>query len=77
MVNIEKAQKAYTYKVTFSYPLSGPQRTYEVTANPVKDGNMEKALAKYDALYDDYKKKYSPTKKISNLIEILIHPNLL
>jgi hypothetical protein len=63
MVNIAKVEKAYTYKVTFSYPMSGPQRTYEVTANPVKDGNMEKALAKYDALYDAYKKRLNEAEK--------------
>ena len=48
MVNLEKvAGSKDKYKVKFSYPLSGPLRTYEVIAQPVKDGNMEEAMKKY------------------------------
>jgi hypothetical protein len=70
MVNVERSEEIVktakseaTYKVTFSYPLSGPQRTYEVTAKPVKDGNLEKAMEKYDALYAEYKNKLSAAEK--------------
>lgn len=57
MVNIEKTEKKNRYKVTFSYPLSGPLRTYEVIAQPCQDGNMEEAMRKYDELYAAYKKR--------------------
>ncbi len=64
MVNLEKIAKTENnYKVTFSYPMSGPMRTYEVTAKPTKDGNMEKAMAKFNALYADYKSKLSAAEK--------------
>jgi len=55
MVNIQKIDRSDKYKVTFSYPLSGALRTYEVTARPNKDGNMEAAMKKYDELYAAYK----------------------
>jgi hypothetical protein len=63
MVNVEKIDKSDKYKVTFSYPLSGEPRTYSVTARPINDGNLEKAVEKYDAMYKDYKKKLSAAEK--------------
>lgn len=63
MVNVEKIDKTDKYKVTFSYPFSGPARTYEVTARPVKDGNMDAAIKKFDAMYADYKKRLTEAEK--------------
>jgi|ERR1035437_1342804 hypothetical protein len=63
MVNIEKIEKTDKYKVMFSYPVSGPVRTYEVTARPLKDGNMDAAMKKYDDLYATYKQKLSEQEK--------------
>lgn len=62
MVDIEKTDKDL-YKVTFSYPFSGPDRKYEVTARPLKDGNMENAVKKFDELYADYKNKLAAAQR--------------
>jgi len=63
MVNIQKIEKSDKYKVVFSYPLSGGLRTYEVTARPTKDGNMEAAMKKYDELYAAYKLRLNEAEK--------------
>lgn len=63
MVNVEKIDKSDKYKVTFSLPLTGEDRTYEVTARPIKDENLERSMAKYDALYKEYKQKLSAAEK--------------
>jgi hypothetical protein len=63
MVNVEKIDKTDKYKVTFSYPFSGEPRTYEVTARPLKDGTLEKAAEKYDAMYKEYKEKLNAAEK--------------
>jgi len=72
MVNIEKIEKTDKYKVTFSYPFSGPQRTYEVSARPVKDGNMENAMKKFDALYAEYKNRLSEAEKADAAAELAL-----
>lgn len=63
MVNVQKIARTDKYKVTFSYPLSGALRSYEVTARPVKDGNMESAMKKYDELYAIYKRRLEEAQK--------------
>ncbi len=63
MVNVEKIEKTDKYKVTFSVPFSGPHRTYEVSAKPVKDGNMENAMKKFDALYAEYRERLSAAEQ--------------
>lgn len=70
MVNLEKvAGSKDKYKVTFSYPLSGPLRSYQVIAQPVKDGNMEAAMKKYDALYTTYRKALTEAEKADQLAQ--------
>lgn len=63
MVNVEKIEKTDKYKVTFSYPFSGEPRTYEVTARPIKDESLGKAVEKFDALYKEYKQKLSAAEQ--------------
>lgn len=63
MVNVEKIPATDKYKVTFSYPFSGAMRTYEVTARPVKDGNMEALMQQYGDLYAAYKKKLADAQQ--------------
>ncbi len=63
MMNIEKTTKNDENKVVFSLPLSGPLRTYEVTAKPVKDNNMEAMMQKYGDLYAAYKQNLNEAEK--------------
>jgi hypothetical protein len=69
MVNVEKLGRTDKYKVIFSYPLSGPLRSYEVTARPVKDGNMEALMQQYGDLYAAYKKKLAGAQQADQAAE--------
>ena len=63
MVDFEKLDKTENYKVTFSYPQTGPNRTYVVIARPLKDKNMDKAIEKYDAAYKKLRQQLTNKEK--------------
>jgi len=64
LVEFEKIEKTDKYKVTFSFPSTGPMRKYEVIARPLKDKNRDAALKKYDAAYSSYKQQLSAKDKL-------------